>query len=145
MKKFCIDASVIIACMSPDETSEDKKNIFLEQLFSPVLGVYAPAILCFEVATTLNRKINNHEITHQDATELFRDFYDLPIALEYQSDLMISAFTIKIELALKGFYDATYMALAKKYRIPLITNDGEVLKKAKKIDLTAMTADEWLG
>ena len=42
------------------------------------------------------------------------------------------------------FYDASYLNLAKKMGIPLVTEDKELLKKARNISVEALNVDSFL-
>jgi len=42
------------------------------------------------------------------------------------------------------FYDASYLQVAKRMGIPLVTEDKELLEKAKDVSVKALNVDEFL-
>ena len=56
---------------------------------------------------------------------------------------MKGAMMLAIDLNLT-FYDASYLHIAKSRNIPLITEDKELLEKAKKIGVKAFRVEEYL-
>ncbi len=70
------------------------------------------------------------EITKEERVESSKDFRG---AMELATKLKLT------------FYDASYLYVAKKEGFTLITEDKELLEKAKHIKVETLTTDEFLG
>lgn len=51
------------------------------------------------------------------------------------------ALALKLKLT---FYDASYLHVAKKYGLTLVTEDGELREKSKKVNVKAITVSEYV-
>jgi predicted nucleic acid-binding protein len=124
-KQYVIDSSVIISYLMVDEKIQfEHERIITDHLHHKALLV-APAILPFEIGNSLKSATLSKRLTIPQATELFKQFFNLEISLlpiNYHTVLNISA---KHNLT---FYDAAYFSLATKLKSSLLTLDKKLAK-----------------
>lgn len=124
---FVLDASVIAKWYNQEPWS-DKAGKLKEEYVQGRLRPVEPTLAFYEVGNAIRR---NPQLTDQDAQKacsslvpLLRDIEEAPDA-----DGASAIVTLARSLALT-YYDASYIHLARKHKIPLITADDEVVSKA---------------
>jgi predicted nucleic acid-binding protein len=120
-----IDASILAAWFL-DETSDPR----VERAFDTVTRVEtrAPSLLTYEIRNALLMSERRNRITEAMSAAFLRDLALLPIRLEPAGDgvsVMTLARTRKLTV-----YDAAYLELAKRERLPLATLDRALEKAA---------------
>ena len=128
-KRYIIDSSVIISYLMFDEKTnpEHLEIINLHTRHNNIL--FAPNLLLFEVGNSLRSGVLSKRITKKQAIMLFSKLSDLDISLSLPPHS--STLTLAIENNL-SFYDASYLALAKQLKAPLLTLDKKLLSLTTK-------------
>ncbi|OGY10096.1 MAG: hypothetical protein A2700_02810 [Candidatus Blackburnbacteria bacterium RIFCSPHIGHO2_01_FULL_44_64] len=110
----------------PDENSAKVDKVFEEHIQGN-LNFLASPILPFEVTNALKSAVISKRINENQATILVSDFQALDIELK-QVDFQEA---LSLGLAKNcSVYDASYLWLARKHNIPLLTLDKNLNKIA---------------
>lgn len=127
---FVVDASAAIAWALRDEASA-VSEVLLEAFDSG--NAYAPAIWPLEVANALLMAERGGRIPKGGATELLASLAQL----EVEVDVLSTVDELDVELALAReyrltVYDAAYLALAMRLKLPLASMDRRLRAAADK-------------
>lgn len=122
--EFVIDASFMLAYLLPDETSEIADEFF-EKYAQGKVDCISTALLSFEVLNSLKVGITRKRIAERDALQLAEQFFRLHIQLKEVDTL--KAFSVAIDENLT-VYDASYVELARRQHVPLLTLDRKLEK-----------------
>lgn len=139
---ICIDANVFLACYTSEAHQEDCLN-FLQRAQARMLNYYEPALVLYEVASTLHRKVVKQELDLEDSKEALEAFFQLPLLFQWQQTLLTRAANLASRLAMDTSYDCTYLAVAEYRNIPLVTLDQELLKKGRRVYSQVFTVSEF--
>lgn len=133
---FVLDCSITMAWCFEDESNEHTDAI-LEKLQSA--HAIVPTIWPLEVANVLLLAGKNKRITAVQSASFIDALSALPIIVDPSttSRAMHSIFSLATQAELT-IYDAAYLELAIREKIPLITLDKALIKAAKKLHV-AMT------
>lgn len=133
-----IDSSVTLAWVYPDETTEPIRNV-LELVINS--GAWVPALWKLEVANVLQNGVlrGRTDSSFRDGT--LADLAMLPISVDSETDRQ--AWSATLHLADRyglTLYDAAYLELAQRRRLPLATLDNElrIAATAEGISLLGM-------
>lgn len=128
---FVLDCSITMAWCFEDE-SNNHTDAILESFGSKTAIV--PTIWPLEVANVLLLAKKKKRITEIESTSFIDAVSTLPIVVDQSttSRAMHSIFSLAEELGLT-IYDAAYLELAIREKIPLLTLDQNLLKAAKKL------------
>lgn len=139
--QLCLDANIFLSFLSPDET-----NKTIDQLFRKITMeesvIWGPALVNFEVAGVINRKVKMKLIKSEHQTEAIQLFCRLPLVLLFNEELMTKTMELQ-KNGIKSVYDASYLATAIIKSVPLITCDEELLQKGKKLYPAVFTPEQW--
>lgn len=123
---FVVDASVILAWLLPDERSEFAQAVMTRAARE---DAQAPALLHQEIGNALLQAARRRRISGERAAEMLELFLALPIALQSpDAESTRQALEIAVRQGL-SLYDACYVELARRRRMPLATLD-EALRRA---------------
>jgi predicted nucleic acid-binding protein len=124
-----IDASIVIAALSPDEAS----GAALEQI-APFMqgGGHAPALWPVEVANALLFKHRRKLVSLEAALDAWRVAMKFPIKLHSYSPININEHVMPIALKYDlTIYDGLYLHLASALGLPLMTLDRRLADAAR--------------
>lgn len=124
--KMVIDASVALAFLLPDER-QIKVDILFKALAEGKAEIYIPKLFYFEVANGLRSAVISKRLSSLLAGKLLGNLVKL--RLEEKKTNWPETFQIALTENM-SFYDASYLALAKKEKIPLVSLDKLLAKKA---------------
>lgn len=119
---FVVDSSFLLAYLLPDEESEYVQQFF-DRFKTEKITLTAPFLLPFEVFNGLQTAVLRKRINLNLAEKLGQKFLMIPIKL---TDL---DFTVALKVADTHkitFYDASYLHLAKTYKVKLLTLDKKL-------------------
>lgn len=130
---FVIDCSITMTWCFEDESTDYTEQI-LENLKKATAIV--PTIWALEVANVLLLAKKNKRITDIQSSGFIDALAALPIVVEPStpSRAMHSIFVLADQTGLT-IYDAAYLELAVREKIPLITLDKGLIKAAKKLNI----------
>jgi predicted nucleic acid-binding protein len=136
----CVDASFIIRTLVPGPLSEHALGI-LETWQREQTTLVSPALLAFEVTSTLRRYVYLKEISSARGEEAFETFLRLNIRLSHQRGLFPLAWKLAQDFNFSRAYDTAYLALAQLRGCDFWTAD-ERLYNAVRHELAWV---KWLG
>jgi predicted nucleic acid-binding protein len=131
---FVLDCSITMAWCFEDE-SNDATDAILESLQNSTAIV--PTIWPLEVANVLLIAKKNKRITEVQSASFVDALSALPIAVDQSTTAraMHSIFVLADQSNLT-IYDAAYLELALREKIPLLTLDNDLIKAAKKLHIS---------
>jgi len=123
-----LDSSATLAWLHNDERSPA-----IEMLFDRIVdeGVVVPNLWHLEVANALTNAVRRQRVTKEFCDEALADLAQLDITIDPETDR--HAWTASLRLAdLHGLtvYDAAYLELAQRRRLPLATLDAALIRAA---------------
>lgn len=134
MAALVIDASFALALLLPDEAKPPAAAV--AQLEAH--GAIVPSIWHFEVANTLVMAERRQRIAAPDVGSILTKLARLPIATDDKPAASASVDCAVLAMRRRlTVYDAAYLELAKRLRLPLATLDGDLRKAAKAEGVTA--------
>ena len=102
-------------------------------------GLIAPSLIAAEVGNALWKAMRRDGFARQDALDAIRAIllaFDALIPIE---DLRLRALELSLELD-HPIYDCFYLALAERERAPLVSADGSLKAKTRKLKQIAIRA-----
>jgi predicted nucleic acid-binding protein len=122
---------------------EDEKNKLGEHAQSSLVEGQAivPSIWSWEVVNALLVAERRRRISREDSNRFLRQLDVLPFVIMGDSNLQLSLNVINIARTcnLSG-YDACYLELAHRQKLPLATLDNDLAKAAKKLGVALLSA-----
>lgn len=130
---FVLDCSFTMAWCFEDETSEYAD--FVLENFKNTSAV-VPTIWPLDIANILLLSKKKKRITEVQSASFIDALSALPIVVDQSTSIraMHSIFTLAGQLGLT-IYDAAYLELALREKIPLLTLDEGLIKAAKSLHL----------
>ncbi len=131
MKGFVVDASIAIAWVHPGQATEQSSTL-LDAIYDGA-PVKAPALWPLETANALLVLVRRRKLTEQERQEALSALSDLSIEIDYEGPGL--AFGKLSKLAAKhrlSVYDAAYLELAMRSKVPLACKDGPLIAAAKR-------------
>jgi len=126
MPALVIDASLAVAWCFADERT-DYTNAVLRAISSPLEAV-APSLWAYEVRNSVLMGLRRKRITYADALEFLESIEALPIRLTDPASFD-GVFSLADRHGLT-VYDAAYLDLAIRERLPLASLDNALCKAA---------------
>ena len=124
-------AAYLLNGLCDDELSDGVKDIVY--IIENNGQIYVPQLFWFEIGNALlcrSRKkgANQVMLSKSDARDIMYDLQQLPIITDLQptGEIRQRIFDLAVENNLT-YYDASYLELARRYRIPLKTYDKDLL------------------
>jgi len=128
MRRYVVDASVMIKWILGDEREADQEKAF-ELLQSWVHGrseIYAPSLWQYEIGNFLGREIP------EEAEEKMTVLMNLNVGHVELSEVIIRRCFNWMREDKITFYDAAYLAAAHEIDADLVTADIKIVSKMKK-------------
>ena len=141
MSEFVVvDASLAFKWLIEEEDSE--RAVTLARLWDDEGSQpAAPALMPFEVANALHRRVLRGELTVGDAADLMQDLKSFGVALHATPDLHSKALAIASHLKQGAAYDAHYLALADSLGCEVWTADQRFYRAAS----SGVDNVRWIG
>ncbi|MFZ0119519.1 MAG: type II toxin-antitoxin system VapC family toxin [Pseudonocardiaceae bacterium] len=115
----CVDASLVVRILDAHSAA----LAAWERLVRLGGDLIAPNLLHYEVANVLHQQRRAKKISAETAQDGLRRVMNLPIELYSDTRLHSRALEIARDRHLSATYDAHYVALAERFRVPLWTCD----------------------
>jgi predicted nucleic acid-binding protein len=122
LKRICVDASLVLHWILPDEWDEAVEALWLDWLQQGIT-IIGPPLLFIEVASTLRIRVSKKNMPISDAEAIFQSFNQLPIQGVNYLDLHIDAWELAKQYNRTRAYDMLYLALARREQIEFWTSD----------------------
>lgn len=125
----CVDASFVVRVLDrPPYPSAQQPSVQREwdRLVGARYELIAPTLFPYEVANALLQQQRAGMISAERAADGLRRALLLPIELHGDALLHSRAMELAHEHHLPATYDAHYVALAERFRVPLWTCDGRL-------------------
>lgn len=131
-----LDASIVIAALSPDEALASAQDV-VEQFLSG--GAHAPALWPFEIANTLYWKARKGDISQDVAADVLQAAFLMPLALDAiaMADVQRAVVPLVWKHQLTS-YDAAYLELALRLKLPIATIDKALIRAARVEGVTVL-------
>lgn len=126
---FVLDSSATLAWIFGDESSESIDGIF-DQVAEH--GAIVPGLWFLEVANALTIAMRRERISVQERADALTDLGALDIAIDPETDR--HAWKATLQTADRHgltLYDAAYLELAQRKRLPLVTLDRALVRAAE--------------
>ncbi|MGD9912658.1 MAG: type II toxin-antitoxin system VapC family toxin [Rhizobiaceae bacterium] len=133
-----LDASAALAWLFEDETTEAVDGVFDRIARS---GAVVPSLWLLEIASGLRGALVRKRVTEAYMLESLERFRVLPIEIDPETGL--HAWGVTLALAKRHsltVYDATYLELAQRKRLPLATLDNNLGRAAPAADVECLLA-----
>jgi predicted nucleic acid-binding protein len=127
---FVLDCSVTMAWIFPDEANQST-DALLESLLKN--SAVVPVLWPIEVGNVLLVATRRGRITEDDWPRIRDDLNALPIDIDVESYARVIDTVLPIANAHKlSVYDAMYLELALRLRLPLATLDQKLISASKR-------------
>jgi predicted nucleic acid-binding protein len=121
----CVDASLIIRTLVPDAFSQEAEAL-LAKWHQAATTLIAPALLAFEVTSTVRRMVYLKTLTQARADEVFAQFQRIPIRLSHRKGIFPLAWELAKQFNRPRAYDTAYLALAQLNHCDFWTADEKL-------------------
>lgn len=111
-KALCLDTSVLIQYLVPEELQAQAEKLVLEVVENAVRMV-APAFAWAEIGSVLRKKIRTGLLSTEEAKGCFEDFCQLPIEYIETEQIRARAWEIAEQYQMPTLYDAAFLACAE--------------------------------
>ena len=133
MTAVVLDCSVVVPWFFPETGHEFSQRLFSELTTGTVLGI-APTLLQVEFANVVWKKIRKNLCDRQTALDQFDRFLRLPIRYAGNEVLVKGALALASEHGIT-VYDACYLWLAINGNVILATDDDELRRVARQVNV----------
>jgi predicted nucleic acid-binding protein len=131
-----LDASLALAWYFQDEATPETDTI-LDRVAET--GAIVPALWRLELANGLQVAVRRGRITAAYRDPSLADLTQMQIETDLETDLHAWSATLRLaEKHQLTLYDAAYLELAQRRRLPLATLDRGLRRAASKLDLTVL-------
>ena len=138
MPQVCVDASLALTLVLPDERSEHVEDLWSRWQREQITP-FGPPLLYAEVPSVLRQAVFHGRLTSQAGDVAFQDFCDLGITISTRTYLHILAWDLAKAHNRPRAYDTMYLAAAQAEGCDLWTGDRRLVNA---VDLPWV---RWLG
>jgi len=131
LKRAVIDASALMAALLPNEPLKEGARAILRSYVKGELELLAPSLLSYEVANSLLKaeRREGRKVGPKVIDEILAEIEQLEIPLVDVPPAQVVKVARKYSI---WGYDASYLALAEKEDIPLITADKRFYNSVRR-------------
>jgi len=131
VSRFILDNTVTMAWCFTDEATEFTETL-LNRLSDLTDTALVPALWLYEVVNVAEMAVRKGRITREKATAFLESLADLPIEVEdlSRTEVFVSVRALAERYRLTS-YDAAYLELAIRHRLPLAAFDNDLNKAAR--------------
>jgi len=137
------DASFLIKYVVPEDGSTLIRKLVREALADTLSVMCVPELFLIESANILWKKVQRREVDTQTSLTKLEQLSALELATTPLKQLDKRALELACQLNISA-YDASYVALAEKLQVPLITADISLARKLVGTEHRAITLAEFL-
>jgi predicted nucleic acid-binding protein len=131
VSRFVLDNTITMAWCFTEEATEFTETL-LSRLSNLTDTAIVPALWLYEVVNVTELAVRKERITEEKARAFLESLADLPIEIENPSRTQM--FVAVRELVGKHkltAYDASYLELAIRHKLPMAASDNALMKAAK--------------
>ena len=129
-----LDTSATLAFLMDDERDSAAVALFEKITTS---GASVPTLWSYEVANSLTMAVKRGRITNKDRSESLKNLTKLNIRVEHaELDVVWHDIVALADLHSLTVYDAAYLELAQRMRVPLATLDDALARACKASAVT---------
>ena len=140
MSEIVIDASLSLQWFLEDEADRGYSLAVLERL--SIDRAVVPPLWFYEVGNGLTMAVRRKRITDEQATEYLARVRGLPIAVDPLDPAVILSLPRIAQKYQLTNYDAAYLEVAFRRKLPLATTDGALISAAKKAGVALIEVTE---
>ena len=134
-----LDSSTALAWVYEEEPTEAVRRVFA---IVAADGAWVPSLWRLEVANILENGVRRGRTVAAFRDGVLLRFADLPIMVDPDTDLYAWSATLCLAIRHRlTLYDAAYLELAQRRRLPLATLDRD-LRTAAKAEMISLVGDE---
>jgi predicted nucleic acid-binding protein len=122
----CVDASLVLALLIPEEYSSQAQSLWSGWLREAVT-IFGPPLLYAEVPSVLRQAVFFNRVSPDEGEAAFQVFCDMNIAVSATPDLHTRAWKLAKELHRPRVYDSFYLAAAQAEGCDLWTADRRLV------------------
>lgn len=135
MRDVVVDASYCGAWILEDEVSAGAVAL-LEQALAKTCGLNVPALWHYEMTNLLRSAARRQRLSSDDAWEALQTLAEVPLLQEDLPDAAVRKRILHLALQFElSAYDAAYLELADRLKIPLHTADARLAAAASSLGL----------
>lgn len=127
--KMLIDANIFLSVI----LNEPEKIKIIE--LTQDCEILSPDVLPFEIGNALSAMNKQKKLSEDEILECFSIFQQIPVRL-IETEVK-SALEIAIKHNIYA-YDAYYLEVAKRLKIPMLTLDNKMIEISKKMKITTL-------
>ena len=141
MTSCVLDANIAIWAVFPGPW-----NVEAEALLQSMTRIVVPSLWMYEVTSAVRQMMVHVGGTEEEANRLLEVLWEIPDeVIPADGDLMRTAYHWATRLGQRAAYDAFYVALAERLKLPLWTGDQALYRQAQKAgaDFVKRFPAEW--
>ncbi|MFP4248495.1 MAG: type II toxin-antitoxin system VapC family toxin [Armatimonadota bacterium] len=128
MESVCVDASLYLSILMPDEHSPEALAKF-EAWHADDVDIIAPSVFVWECLNALRQSVRRQRLTDEEALDLLGDLVALPVGIVPVEDAAEDVWKrFVVAFSLPSVYDATYLAVADAEGCELWTEDRRLYR-----------------
>lgn len=121
--QICLDASVVLAAVLPNEPQHNLAVALLKKLASQKATLCAPAMFIYECDSVIRLRLYQGDLSYSEAQDARAAIAVMAVCFEFNSRESERAFQIACDYNQPRAYDAAYAAYAESRGVDLITAD----------------------
>ncbi len=137
-----VDASVGIKLFVPEDGSEQADRLFDRLAQEPSASFFVPDLFYVECTNILWKYVQRFGYPAENARQDVVDLQSLALHSVPTADLVDEALELALAFDITA-YDASYVALAQRLRLPLVTADHPLAQKLDASGLTILSLSEF--
>lgn len=134
---FVVDCSVALSWYFSDE-SNDRTRDLRERLIEE--SIHVPCLWPIEITNAVLAALRRNRVTDDEIPDLLRDLQELPDEIDRETDSMVWEYSFGLAKQFNlSVYDATYMELAVRRKMPMATLDKALARACQEADIEVLT------